>query len=164
MWKRTGSANERGVTLVELVAVSAIMLLLASVAVPVAHTVVKRKKEVELRRALRTIREAIDQFQYDVSTVYPQICQAELDAAINQECFPLELSQLVEGMEKPDASGQKVKWLRRLPRDPMTGETEWGTRSSRDSPDSLFSDGINVFDVYTLSEKIGLNEKPYREW
>ncbi len=160
---RAPAARQRGVTLVELVSVSAILVILAGLAIPVASTMVKREKEMELRRALRTIRTAIDEFQYDVSTRYPQICQSELDAAVNTECFPTELSQLVEGMEKPDASGERIKWLRRLPVDPITGE-EWGTRSSRDSPESLFSDGINVFDVFSDTDKVGLNGVPYREW
>jgi general secretion pathway protein G len=155
-------ASQSGVSLVEMVSVTAIVLALASITLPVAHTMVKRQKEIELRQALREIREALDRFQAD-SERFPGIRQLLLDAT-NEEGYPQELKWLVEGVDIGDAAGTKIKYLRRIPRDPMTGEREWGTRSSRDAPDSLFSDGINIFDVHSLSEKHGLNEVPYREW
>lgn len=151
-------------TFVELVSAGAIIAILAALAVPLAHNTIKREREIELRRALRQIRTALDEFQFHVSTRYPQICQIELDQATNAECYPLELEQLVEGVERPDATGIKDKFLRRIPRDPITGEYEWGTRSSRDGPESLFSDQVNVFDVFSKSDKVGLNGVPYREW
>ena len=163
-WSPARRRAQRGISLIEMVCVSAILVIMAGVALPVAHTMVKRQKEVELRRALRKMRTALDEFQFHVSRRFPQICQSELDQATNSECYPLELEQLVEGIERPDATGIKDKFLRRLPRDPITGEREWGTRSSRDGPDSLFSDGVNIFDVYSLSDKTGLNGVPYEEW
>jgi general secretion pathway protein G len=155
-------AGERGVSLVELVCASAIILILASVTIPVANTMVKRKKEIELRQSLRTIREALDRFQADVQR-YPGI-RTNLLSAVNEEGYPEELEWLVEGVDVGDAAGTRIKYLRRIPRDPMTGMAEWGTRSSRDGPESLFSDGINIFDVFTTSDKVGLNGVPYAKW
>ena len=157
-------AAERGLTLVELVSAGAIIAILAALAVPLAHNAVKREKEIELRRALRQMRTALDEFQFHVSTRYPQICQTELDQATNAECYPLEIEMLVEGVERPDATGVKDKFLRRIPKDPITNSYEWGLRSSRDGPDSLFSDQVNVFDVFSKSDKVGLNGVPYKEW
>ena len=159
---RRARAPERGTTLVELVSVSAILIVLAALALPVANTVVKHRKELELRQALRTMREAIDRFQLDAER-YPGIRLKYINT-VNQELFPEELAHLYEGVDIGDAAGTELKYLRRLPVDPITGTTDWGTRSSRDAPDSLFSDGINVFDVHTLSDKKGLNGVPYREW
>ena len=163
-WFRSGKRRgaQRGVTLVELAAVSAILVILAGVAIPVAHTMVKRQKELELRQALRKIREALDRFQFDTER-YPGI-RAQYLNATNEEGYPEELKWLYEGVEVGDAAGTKIKYLRRLPVDPMTGKREWGTRSSRDRPDALFSDGINIFDVRTMSEKKGLDGTYYREW
>ena len=149
-------------TLVELVCVTAIVLVLAGVAVPVASTAVKRHKELELRRALREIREAIDRFQADVQR-FPGMRQTGMNAT-NEDGFPEELEWPYEGYDIGDAKGTKIKYLRRLPRDPITGESDWATRSSRDRPDSTFSDGINIFDVRSKSEAIALDGTRYRDW
>jgi general secretion pathway protein G len=154
--------REAGVTLVELVSVTAIILALAGLTLPVANTFVKRQKELELRRSLREIREALDRFQADTER-FPGIRTLHLDAT-NEEGYPEELEWLVEGIDIGDAAGTTLKYLRRIPRDPITGEREWGTRSSRDEPDSLFSDGINIFDVHSLSDKVALDGTSYREW
>jgi len=156
-----GGEGSRGVTLVELVCVSAIIVILAGMVVPVASTLVKRQKELELRRALREIRQAIDRFQEDTIR-FPGI-RNELNA-VNEEGYPEELMQLVEGIDIGDAAGTRLKYLRRLPRDPITGSQEWTERSSRDRPDSLFSDGINIFDVRSPSDKVALDGTPYSEW
>ena len=155
-------AAQRGLTLVELVAVSAILIVLASLALPVANTTAKRQKELELRRALREIREALDRFQADVQR-YPGI-RTNLLSVSNEEGYPEELDWLVEGVDTGQAAEVRLKYLRRLPLDPITGKREWGMRSSRDRPDSLFTDGINIFDVYSKSNKKGLNGVPYSEW
>jgi general secretion pathway protein G len=153
----------RGVSLIELVSVTAVILVLASIAIPVASTMVKRQKEIELRRALRTVRGAIDLFQFD-TLKFPGIRQLHLDAT-NEEGYPQELEWLVEGIDIGDAAGTKLKYLRRIPVDPFTGKTEWETRSSRDPPDALFSDGINIFDIRSKSRKLSLDGKTrYNEW
>ena len=103
-----------------------------------------------------------DRFRADTER-FPGIRTLHLDAT-NEEGYPEELEWLVEGIDIGDAAGTKIKYLRRLPRDPITGQQEWGTRSSRDAPDSLFSDGINIFDVYSLSDKIALDGTKYRDW
>ena len=149
-------------TLIELVCVTAILLVLASVAVPLSSNMVKREKELELRRSLRQIREAIDRFQADVERI-PSMRQ-KLGNAANEEGYPEELEWLWEGFDIGDAAGTKFKYLRRLPRDPMTGKADWRVRSSRDAPGSLFTDGINIFDVRSSSDKVALDGSRYREW
>lgn len=153
--------RQKGTTLVELVCAAAILAVLAGVAIPVANTMVKRRKELELRRALREIRTAIDQFQADTER-FPGMRQ-NLDA-VNEDGFPEELEHLFEGFDIGDAKGTKLKYLRRLPVDPMTGKPDWATRSSRDRPDSRFSDGINIFDVHSTSEKKALDGTHYADW
>ena len=154
--------NRRGLTLVELASVSAIIIIMAGVTYPVANTMVKRQKELELRRALRTIRAALDRFQYDTER-FPGIRIQYLDRT-NEEGYPEELEWLYEGVDIGDAAGTTIKYLRRLPLDPITGLTEWDTRSSRDDPESLFSDGINIFDVRSTSDKVGLDGTRYNTW
>jgi general secretion pathway protein G len=154
--------SQRGLTLIELVSCSAIILVLASVAVPVANTWVKRRKELELRQALREIRTAIDRFQFDTER-NPGMRGTKMNAT-NEDAFPEKLEWLYEGYDIGDAAGTKVKYLRRLPRDPMTGETVWATRSSRDEPGSFGTDGVNIFDVRTTSEAIALDGTPYASW
>jgi len=163
-WPRASGPRdaERGLTLVELVAVSAILVVMAAIALPVANTVVKRQKELELRRNLREIREAIDRFQFDVQR-FPGI-RTNLLSATNEEGYPEDLQWLVEGVDAGQATDVKLKYLRHLPVDPITGKREWATRSSRDGPDALFTDGINIFDVYSKSDKVGLNGVAYAEW
>jgi general secretion pathway protein G len=160
--QRTMRDRQAGITLVELVCCAAIILALASLTLPVANTMVKRQRELELRQTLRTIREALDRFQAD-SEKYPGIRNKYLNAT-NSEGYPEELKWLYEGVDIGDAAGTKLKYLRRLPLDPISRSDEWGTRSSRDGPDALFTDGINIFDVYSLSDKVGLNGVPYSEW
>lgn len=154
--------GQRGTTLVELVSCTAIIAVLASVTLPVANTMVKRQKELELRAALREIREALDRFQAD-TVRYPGIRIKYLNRS-NEEGFPEELEWLYEGVDIGDAAGTKIKYLRRIPIDPITREAEWGTRSTRDSPEDLFSDRINIFNVYSLSDKKGLNGESYNQW
>ena len=153
--------NERGLTLIELVCCSAIILVLASVAIPVANTWVKRRKELELRQALREIRMAIDRFQWDVDHI--QSMGMKLNGT-NEEHYPEKLEWLYEGFDIGDAVGTKMKYLRRLPRDPITGTDEWATRSSRDKPGSLSTDGLNIFDIHTKSKAIALDGTPYAQW
>lgn len=151
-----------GLTLVEVVCATAILLVLAGVAMPVASTMVKRQKELELRRNLRQIREAIDRFQADVERI-PSM-KEKLDAVNKDDGYPEEMEWLVEGFDIGDAAGTKLKYLRRIPRDPMTGEREWAFRSNRDKPGSLFSDGINIFDVRSKSDVVGLDGTKYSKW
>ena len=152
-------------SLIELVSVTAVIMVLASITIPVASTMVKREKEIELRRALRTMRGAIDQFQQDAAVKFPGIRTLHLDST-NEEGYPQELEWLVEGLDIGDAGkGTTIKWLRRIPVDPFTNQAEWDTRSSRDPPEALFTDGINIFDVRSKCNKLALDGKTrYRDW
>ena len=154
--------GQRGLTLVELVSCSAIVLLLAGLAIPVANTWVKRRKEIELRQALREIRTAIDRFQYDVERNAGM--RGTKMNATNEEGYPEKLEWLYEGYDIGDAAGTKVKYLRRLPLDPITGKDDWATRSSRDRPGSISTDGVNIFDVHSRSEAIALDGTRYVDW
>ena len=166
MRTRRSRGGERGLTLVELVCCSAIILVLASVAIPVANTWVKRRKELELRQALREIRTAIDRFQADTTRQETMAMRQKLDPT-NEEGYPEKLEWLYEGFDTGINASKKsstIKYLRRLPRDPITGKQEWATRSSRDRPDSLFSDGRNIFDVRSTSDAVALDGTRYAEW
>lgn len=158
-----GKCCADGVTLVELVSVTAVILVLAGVAMPVAGKMVKRQKEIELRQALREIRTAIDRFQQDTERFPGMRGPSGVINATNEEGYPEKLEHLYEGVDV-GLPKLKIKYLRRLPRDPMTGKAEWATRSSRDEPTAMFSDGINIFDVRSKSPATGLNGIPYAKW
>jgi general secretion pathway protein G len=153
--------NERGLTLIELVCCSAIILVLASVAIPVANTWVKRRKELELRQALREIRTAIDRFQWDAE--HNAAMASKLNGT-NEDKYPEKLDWIYQGFDIGDAVGTKVKYLRRLPLDPITGKADWATRSSRDRPGSFATDGLNIFDVHSKSKAVALDGTHYAEW
>jgi general secretion pathway protein G len=153
--------NADGVTIMELICVVAIMLILAAVAMPVSQTLIQKQKEMELRKALREIRKAIDEF-HTVAESFPGV-RMELDAD-NEDLYPPELEILVEGIDLGLAVEKKIKFLRRIPMDPMTKSKEWGLRSSRDEADSDFWGGQNVFDVYTKSEATALDGSKYKDW
>ena len=154
--------SERGLTLIELVCCSAIVLVLASVAIPVANTWVKRQKELELRQALREIRTAIDRFQWDAEH-NPQMA-SKLNGQNQEDHYPEKIEDLYQGFDIGDVVGTKVKYLRRLPRDPIMGTDEWATRSSRDKPGSFGTDGSNIFDVHSKSRAVALDGTRYAEW
>ena len=136
---------------------AAFAVILAAVALPTAKHSIKRGKEMELRRELRQMRNAIDEFK--------RYSDAGLIAVeLGTDGYPSELEILVEGVEVVGQIDKSVRFLRRIPVDPMTGEAEWGLRSFQDDFDSDSWGGENVFDVYSLSEGVGLNGVPYREW
>ncbi|MCC7180598.1 MAG: type II secretion system protein [Acidobacteria bacterium] len=150
-----------GYTFVELLVVTTIVLILASAVQPLARVTIQRQKEVELRRVLREMRDAIDKFKDAADQ--GMIPTTELKA--NSEGYPPDLEVLVEGVSVAnDASGRKLKFLRRIPIDPMTGEAEWGLRSYQDKPDTTSWGGQNVFDVRSLSEGTGLDGTKYKDW
>jgi general secretion pathway protein G len=161
-WVRRGSTRlETGYTFVELLVVTTILLILASAAMPLTRVTIQRTKEAELRRTLRDMRTAIDKFKDAVDTGLI----SNLDVKAGSEGYPPDLETLVEGVTVAnDASGRKLKFLRRIPIDPLTGEAEWGLRAYQDRPDSTSWGGQNVFDVYSLAEGIGLDGTKYRDW
>ncbi len=138
----------------ELIVATAILVILTSLAVPMARIGIKRERERELRHDLWEMRDAIDRYKDTADRGGFQI-------KVGSEGYPPDLQTLVDGV---DVSGKKVRFLRRIPVDPMTGTTEWGTRSLQDDPDSESSGGDNVFDVFTKSSGTGLDGTPYKEW
>jgi len=146
--------RERGLTLVELIVAIAILAILAGAAVPLARTTVRRSKERELRRDLWEMRDAIDRYKDAADRGAFQI-------KVGTEGYPPDLETLVKGI---DSNGKKLRFLRRIPVDPMTGNTEWGMRSMQDEPDSTSWGGQNVFDVYTKAQGTALDGTKYSEW
>jgi general secretion pathway protein G len=153
--------NHRGFTFIELVIVTAIVGILASVALPLARVTIQRNREIELRRSLREIRTAIDKYHDAVEQNLISANDIDNDA----EGYPPNLQVLVDGVTPAnDTTGRKLRYLRRIPRDPMTRSTEWGLRSTRDDPDARSWSGQNVFDVYTKSTGKALDGTEYRDW
>jgi general secretion pathway protein G len=147
-----------GLTLLEVVVTIAILAILSAMVLPVAKVGIRREKEIELRRSLRQMREAIDQFK--------KFSDAGL---IQQRCiqcygYPEDLDALVDGVPQVGAIDKKLRFLRRIPIDPLTGEASWGMRSLQDEPDSDSWGRQNVFDVYSLSEGTALDGSKYRDW
>ena len=152
---------QRGFTFIELVIVTAILMILASTIMPMAQVTAQRQREIELRRALREMRTAIDKFKDAVDQ--GQIPMTELEPG--NEGYPPDLDTLVDGVSAAnDASGRKLKFLRKIPIDPMTNSTDWGKRAYQDKPDSQSWGGKNVYDVYTIFQGTGLDGTKYRDW
>lgn len=148
---------QSGMTLLELVVASGILLILASVALPTARLTIRRQKEAELRRSLREMRDAIDRYK-DLAD--RNLIQVELGT----EGYPPDLATLVQGVKLAGAVDRRVRFLRRIPEDPMTGGTEWGLRSVQDDADSRSWGGQNVFDVYCKSSGTALDGTQYSNW
>ena len=152
----SAAIKAKGFTLVELLVVVAIVALLASIAAPLAEMSWQRGKEQELRHALRQIREAIDAYKRASD-------EGKIERKADASGYPPNLAVLVDGVEgKSDPEKSKIFFLRRVPRDPMTGE-DWGLRSYA-SPANDPQPGKDVYDVYSRSDEVGLNRVPYREW
>lgn len=145
---------ERGLTLVELIVTVAILSILASAAVPVARFKMKRDRERELRRDLWEMRDAIDHYK-DAAD------RGAFQTKVDSQNYPPDLDTLVNGV---DVQSKKVKFLRRIPVDPMTGRTEWGMRSMQDDPTSDSFGGQSVFDVYSKSQGTALDGTKYSDW
>lgn len=146
--------RERGLTLVELIVTVAILSVLASAAIPVARFEYKRQKERELRQDLWMMRDAIDRYK---DAADKGAFQIKLDS----QGYPPDLDTLVKGVE---VQGKKLRFLRRIPVDPMTGKADWGLRSMQDDPDSDSWGGQNVFDVYSKSDGTALDGTKYKTW
>ncbi len=144
--------------MVELIVSFTIMALLTTMALPLASYKVKRDKERELRYSLREIRKAIDDYK-DASTL------GKIEVKLGTEGYPESLEILVEGVKlAQSADGKKIKFLRRIPKDPMTGQADWGKRSMQDDPTSQSWGGQNVFDVYSKSTERARDGTPYSDW
>ena len=153
--------NARGYTFIELLVVTSILIVLASAIMPLAKVTIQREREAELRRALREMRTAIDKYKDAVDTGLI----GSTDIRAGSEGYPPDLDTLVDGISAAnDASGRKLKFLRRIPIDPMTNSIEWGKRSYQDRPDSTSFGGQNVYDVYTKSDGTALDGTKYKDW
>src|SRR5947208_204502 len=150
----------RGMTLVELIVAFTILLVLTSMAVPLARSNVRRIRERELREALKEMRVAIDKYKD-----YADAGKLGPPDGVDTFNYPKTLEALVEGVKGAgQAADTKVKFLRRVPLDPLTRSREWGVRSMQDDPKSQGSGGQNVFDVYTKSSDKASDGTPYSEW
>lgn len=147
----------RGFTLLELMMSVMIISILVGLAVPLARNSIKREKEVELRVALREMRTAIDKYK-DASD------RGFIMVKVDTEGYPEKLQDLVDGVQMVGAVDKKLKFLRRIPKDPMTNSTEWGQRSYQDDPKATSWGGQNVFDVYTKSAGTAFDGTKYNEW
>jgi general secretion pathway protein G len=150
-------ADYRGFTLIELMMSVMIISILVGLAVPLARNSIKREKEIELRAALREMRTAIDKYK-DASD------RGFIMVKVDTEGYPEKLQDLVDGVQMVGAVDKKLKFLRRIPKDPMTNSTEWGQRSYQDDPKATSWGGQNVFDVYTKSEGTAFDGTKYNEW
>jgi general secretion pathway protein G len=151
---RVGGHPQSGLTLVELIIVIAILGILSVMLLPMVRFDVKREKERDLRRDLWEMRSAIDRYK-------DQADRNSFQTKVDSFGYPPDLDTLVKGQ---DVQGKKIKFLRRIPVDPMTGKAEWGLRSMQDAPDSDSWGGQGVFDVYSKSEGTGLDGTKYKDW
>jgi general secretion pathway protein G len=156
-----GWRSQHGYTFDEMLVVATIILILAAGVMPLAKVAARRSREAELRRALREMRTAIDKYKdaADLGNI------SSLEIKAGSENYPPDLDTLVEGVAAAnDATGRKLRFLRRIPTDPMTHGTEWGLRSYQDRPDSTRWGGQNVFDVYTTFDGTALDGTKYKDW
>src|SRR6185312_1114114 len=154
VFRRRIFRNAHGLTLIELIIAIMIIGLLAGAAVPIVRVRVKRDKEIELRRDLWEMRDAIDRYK-DAAD------RGAFQTKVDSLGYPPDLQTLVDGV---DVQGKKLRFLRRIPVDPMTGDNDWGLRSNQDDPDSTSWGGQNVFDVYTKREETALDGTKYNTW
>ena len=152
--------TQRGFTYFELLATVIILMILASAILPTAKVLRKRQKEIELHRSLRILRTALDGY-------HDAVRQGRIggtDVKLGSEGYPPDLDVLVKGVSQVGKIDVKLKFLRRVPLDPMTGKAEWGKRCYQDEPDDSTWCGENVWDVYSQSQGVGLDGSKYKEW
>ena len=154
------AGGQRGLTYLELIATATILLILASAIMPLARVSYTRKKEIELRRALREMRGAIDRYKQGVD----QGLIGGTDVKLGSEGYPPDLEILVKGVSRVGAVDRKLKFLRRIPVDPFTQKDEWGMRCYQDDPDDTSWCGQNVWDVFSTSTAKGLDGTAYKTW
>jgi general secretion pathway protein G len=146
--------SQRGFTLIELIVATAILLILTGLAIPLVRVSIQRERERELRYDLWMMRDAIDRYK-DAAD------RGAFQVKVGSENYPPDLETLVKGV---DVGGKKLKFLRKVPIDPMTGKDEWGMRSMQDDPTSDSWGGQGVFDVYSKSEGTALDDSKYKDW
>jgi general secretion pathway protein G len=152
--KRPARCGQRGFTLIELIVATTILILLTGMAVPILKFAAKREQERQLRDALWTLRDAIDRYK-DAAD------RGAFRTKVGSDNYPADLDTLVNG---EDVGGKKIRFLRRIPVDPMTGKAEWGMRSEQDDPNSDSWGEQNLFDVYSKSQGTALDGTQYKDW
>lgn len=151
------TARQAGMTLIELIIACSILLILSTAAMPLAKFTIKRQRESELRQDLRDMRNAIDRYK-DLSD------RNLIRVEVGSEGYPPDLETLVKGVQLGAGNDRKIRFLRRVPIDPMTGRADWGLRAIQDDPDSQGWGGKNVFDVYSKSQGTALDGTKYTDW
>jgi general secretion pathway protein G len=154
IYTRAQIARLRGFTLLELIIATSILLVLSTMAVPLARLTIQREKEHQLRMDLWEMRDAIDRYKLDAD-------RGAFQTKVDSQNYPPDLETLMKGV---DIQGKKVRYLRKIHIDPMTRTTEWGLRSTQDDPDSDSWGTQNVFDVYTKSQGSALDGTKYKDW
>jgi general secretion pathway protein G len=149
--------SETGMTLLELIIACSILIILASAALPVARYSIVRSKETELRRDLREMKDAIDRYK-DAAD------KNQIRVEVGSEGYPPDLETLVKGVQLGAGADKKIRFLRKIPVDPITGQADWGLRAVQDDADSTSWGGKNVFDVYSKSQATALDGTKYSDW
>lgn len=149
--------SKRGFTLIELIATITILSILVGISLPLARNSLKRDRERELRQNLKEIRLALDRYK-EASDL------GKIEVPTDTEGYPQSLEVLVDGVQLIGQAGKNIKFLRKIPTDPMTNSTDWGMRSHQDEPTSQSWGGQNVFDVYTKSDGIAFDQTRYKDW
>jgi general secretion pathway protein G len=152
--KAVSQSHQRGFTLIELIVATSILIILTGMAVPLLRSTIQRERERELHDDLWMMRDAIDRYK-DAAD------RNAFQTKVGSEGYPPDLETLVTGV---DVGGKKLKFLRKIPIDPMTGQAEWGLRSMQDDATSDSWGGQNVFDVYTKSQGTALDDTKYKDW
>jgi general secretion pathway protein G len=147
----------RGFTLIELLATVTILSILVGMALPLARNSLKRDREIELRQNLREVRAALDKYKEATDLM-------QIENPTDTEGYPQTLDVLVDGVQLLGQAGKTIKFLRKIPIDPMTNSTDWGMRSFQDEPTAQSWGGQNVFDIYTKSDGIAFDGTRYKDW
>ena len=150
-------SRKSGFSVIEMIIAFTIISILATAALPLLRVSIRRQREIELRRSLREIRDAIDKFKMASD-------QNLIEKKLDTEGYPPDLQTLVDGLPLMNTVDKKIKFLRRIPKDPMTGTTDWGLRSYQDDPGSTSWGGQNVFDVFSKSPGTALDDTKYSDW
>lgn len=157
MVKKHAKFSDSAFMLIELIAAITILLVLTTLALPLARNSIIRSRETLLHENLRMIREAIDRYKFDSD-------QGRIPIKVDTFGYPPDLQTLVDGVPIKGSAKGKYKYLRKIPIDPMTGKADWGLRAMQDDPDSRGWGGENVFDVYSKGQGTGLDGTPYADW
>jgi general secretion pathway protein G len=155
--RRGTTTRQTGMTLLELIVACSILLVLSTAAVPLTRYTVKRQREAELHQDLRDMRNAIDRYKDAADN-------NKIRVEVGSEGYPPDLETLVKGVQLGAGNDNKIRFLRHIPIDPMTGRADWGLRAVQDDPDSSSWGGKNVFDVYSKSQGIALDGTKYSDW